>query len=87
MVGVPKNWREGGQDAVTGADLDLLHEIITNSHIVSPWTVGRYSNLNGAKIYSQITMKNDLSWCSSYGIELMPVIFPGFSWHNLQASG
>ena len=32
-------------------------------------------------------MKLDLQWCHSHNVELLPVIFPGFSWHNLQVSG
>ena len=87
MLGVPKNWRQGGGDAVINQQLEELHKIILKSHIVSPWTVGRYSDLNGATIYSRIFMKSDLDWCSKNNIELMPVIFPGFSWHNLQVSG
>ena len=87
MLGVPKFWRDGGGDAVSKDKIPLLHEIILLSDIVSPWTVGRYSDISGAQIYSRIFMKNDLQWCSTNKIELMPVIFPGFSWHNLQASG
>lgn len=48
MIGVPKNWRIGGGDAVSRADLALLHQIALSSDIISPWTVGRYSDLNGA---------------------------------------
>lgn len=63
MLGVPKYWREGGGDAVKGDQLQLLHNIIKKTDIVSPWTVGRYSDLNGATIYSKVYVKGDLDWC------------------------
>ena len=27
----------------------------------------------------------DLAWCRSSGLDYLPVVFPGFSWHNLMA--
>jgi hypothetical protein len=26
--------------------------------------------------------KKDLEWCKAHGPEYLPVVFPGFSWHN-----
>jgi glycoprotein endo-alpha-1,2-mannosidase len=49
--------------------------------------VGRVRDLNGAEIYAKIMLKDDMEWCKQRNIEFMPVIYPGFSWHNLQASG
>ena len=49
MVGVPTYWREGGRDAVTGDDLELLHDILMMADVVSPWTVGRYRNPKAAQ--------------------------------------
>ena len=49
--------------------------------------MGRYSDFNGAENYARVVIKQDLDWCKTNGKELMPVIFPGFSWHNLQKSG
>ena len=57
------------------------------SDLVSPWTVGRYSNPVGAQSYAEQTLRADILWLNSYGKRSMPVIFPGFSWHNLQVSG
>ena len=55
--------------------------------VVSPWSVGRYSTPQAAYEYARDTLKLDLEWCRSNKVELLPVIFPGFSWHNLQVSG
>jgi hypothetical protein len=31
-------------------------------------------------------MKSDMAWCNEHGKEFLPVVFPGFSWHNMQQS-
>ena len=28
-------------------------------------------------------MKPDIAWCKEHGKEFLPVVFPGFSWHNM----
>ncbi|MEI9866071.1 MAG: hypothetical protein WDN00_16260 [Limisphaerales bacterium] len=84
MVGVPTNWRELKGDAVK--DPALL-EIIAMADIVSPWTVGRYSNPAGAAKYAENTLKPDLAWCNQHNVDFLPVVFPGFSWHNMYATG
>lgn len=80
MLGVPTNWRELKGDAVN--DPELL-KIAAMADIISPWTVGRYSNPDGATKYAENTLKPDMSWCRQRGINCMPVVFPGFSWHNM----
>ena len=80
MLGVPTYWRELHRDAVKDP---LLHEIIKRADIVSPWTVGRYGKPEQAKNYIEKTAAADLAWCKENGKEYLPVVFPGFSWHNL----
>jgi hypothetical protein len=80
MVGVPAHWRELNRDAVN--DPKLL-EIIKLADVVSPWTVGRYTDLNGATDYAQKLLKPDLDWCRQRGLNYLPVVFPGFSWYNM----
>ncbi|HTB85414.1 MAG TPA: glycoside hydrolase family 71/99-like protein [Candidatus Sulfotelmatobacter sp.] len=80
MVGVPAHWRELNGDAVS--DPQLL-KIIRMADIVSPWTVGRYADLNGAKTYADTMLEADTSWCQAHKLDYMPVVFPGFSWHNM----
>lgn len=80
MLGVPANWRELKGDAVSDpALLDLL----ARADVISPWTVGRYTNPAGATKYAENTLKPDLAWCWQRGIDCLPVVFPGFSWHNM----
>ena len=78
--GVPAHWRTLDGDAVRDS---LLHEIILKADVVHPWTVGRYANLEQANQYAQERLRTDLEWCRVRGKELMPVVFPGFSWHNM----
>jgi hypothetical protein len=80
MIGVPANWRELKGDAVN--DPALL-DIAAMADIISPWTVGRYSDPVGAARYGEQDLKPDLAWCRSRGIDYLPVVFPGFSWHNM----
>ena len=80
MLGVPTHWRELADDAVS--DPELL-KVIAEADIVSPWTVGRYGDPVGADRYAQKTLKPDLAWCRERDLDYMPVVFPGFSWHNM----
>ena len=80
MLGAPAHWRTLDGDAVRDS---LLHEIILKADVVNPWTVGRYANLEQADQYAQERLRTDLEWCRVRGKELMPVVFPGFSWHNM----
>jgi hypothetical protein len=80
MVGVPAAWRTPDHDAVP--DQKLL-EIIRLADIVSPWNGGRYRDPSEARNQATNRMQPDLAWCQANGKEYLPVIFPGFSWHNL----
>lgn len=81
MLGVPANWRELKDDAIS--DPELL-KVLAMADIISPWTVGRYTNPAGASRYAENTLKPDLNWCGKRGIDFLPVVFPGFSWHNMK---
>jgi len=81
MLGVPTHWRELRDDAVS--DPALL-EILAQADIISPWTIGRYTNPDEAAQYAERTFKPDQAWCHARGIDCLPVVFPGFSWHNMK---
>ena len=81
MLGVPAHWRELNGDAVSDP---MLLDIAAMADIISPWTVGRYANPAGAARYAENNLKPDLAWCDEHGIDYLPVVFPGFSWHNLK---
>ncbi|WP_020474716.1 glycoside hydrolase family 71/99-like protein [Zavarzinella formosa] len=79
MLGVPTHWRTLDRDAVSDK---ALHELISMADIVSPWTVGRYDTPELAENYARQTMKPDIAWCKEREKDYLPVVFPGFSWHN-----
>jgi hypothetical protein len=81
MLGVPTNWRELKGDAIS--DPALL-ELLAMADIISPWTVGRYTNPSGVARYVENTLMPDQAWCRERGINFLPVVFPGFSWHNMK---
>jgi hypothetical protein len=82
MLGVPTYWRTLERDCVQDP---VLHQLILKADIVSPWTVGRHTTPVQAIRYAEVTMRQDISWCKERGKDYLPVVFPGFSWHNLNA--
>ena len=83
MIGVPTYWRERKNDAATDAS---LHEIMALADIVSPWTVGRYRTPEQAARHAEQIVKPDIAWCVEHKLDYLPVLFPGFSWHNMYGS-
>jgi hypothetical protein len=81
MLGVPSGWRTLDRDAVNDP---ALHRIIEAADIVNPWTVGRYSTPAQAQEHARKNWTPDLAWCKQRGKQYLPVVFPGFSWHNLR---
>ncbi len=80
MVGVPTYWRELKRDAIS--DPELI-QVINLADVISPWTVGRYTNIKEAQKYAETTLVADAAWCRERKVDYMPVVFPGFSWHNM----
>lgn len=81
LCGVPTGWRTLNRDAVANAD---LHEIVAMCDGVCPWTVGRYATPDHVRRHAERDWQADIEWCRGRGITYLPVVFPGFSWHNLK---
>ncbi|MDR1120342.1 MAG: T9SS type A sorting domain-containing protein [Dysgonamonadaceae bacterium] len=81
MIGTPYYWREQGGDCVQDAS---YHPSLKKwVDIISPWAVGRYRSNNAiSKVEDQV--EGDLAWCAANSIDYVPVVFPGFSWHNMK---
>ena len=82
MVGVPTYWQTLSNDAVS--DTALL-TVIKKANIVSPWFVGRPAVPDDATNLVKNVLTPNMTWCTQYGLEYMPVVFPGFSWYNMNA--
>ncbi|MGB4415513.1 MAG: glycoside hydrolase family 71/99-like protein [Paludibacter sp.] len=84
MLGVPTFWRELSSDCLPDP---YLHTVIKQADIVLPWTVQRFSPLlhNDMDRFRDLIL-NDTKWCKENGIDYVPCVCPGFSWHNLSRS-
>lgn len=80
MVGVPSWWQSGIRDAISDP---RLQKILAEAGIISPWTVGRYQTPKQAAQHAKEVWEPDVEWCKIREIDFLPVIYPGFSWHNL----
>lgn len=76
MLGVPNDWESWTDDRMR-----LLKEYAT---VISPWNVGRYSTVDGAKAHFKKFWPGDIAFCKANGMDYYPVVFPGFSWTNLK---
>jgi hypothetical protein len=83
MLGVPTGWLSLSGDSVKDRK---LHDIILHADIVSPWTVGRYGSPEGARRHAESRVARDIQWTNAHALDYLPVVFPGFSWHNLMKS-
>ena len=79
MLGVPTYWRTFGND--TEKD-PALHDLVKKIDIIHPWTVGRFGDAAGYNRYAEV-QKGDIEWCKTNKIDYVGVVFPGFSWHNM----
>lgn len=80
MLGVPTYWRTLDRD--TEKD-PRLHDVLRKADIVHPWFVGRFNEEKYAPIKDLI--KEDIAWCRANHLDYVPTVFPGFSWHNMNA--
>ncbi len=80
MLGVATGWRDLDRDALSDPE---LHEVIKLADVVSPWTIGRYRDEASLAHHAEKYLNPDVKWCRENGVDYFPVVFPGFSWHNL----
>ncbi len=81
MLGVPSFWRTLKRDAVKDKK---LHAILAQADVISPWTVGRYRSPKQARNHAESVLKPDMEWAQQRNADVLPVIYPGFSWQNLK---
>lgn len=80
MGGLPTYWRTRVNDAQSNP---AWAPVFRSFDVISPWMVGRYRNNAGADSFRVNIIAPDLAEAKANGRDYMPVIFPGFSWHNL----
>ncbi len=77
MLGIPYYWRTLDRDTENNT---ALHTLIKKVDIIMPWAVGRY-NIND---FNPNIVREDMQWASQNKVDYVPLVFPGFSWGNLQ---
>ena len=77
LLGVPYYWRTFGRDTQNN---QALHTLIKKCDIIMPWAVGRYKMEN----YNNAIVKEDVKWAKENHVDYVPLVYPGFSWGNLQ---
>ncbi|MBD3905441.1 glycoside hydrolase family 71/99-like protein [Chryseobacterium sp. Ch-15] len=77
VLGVPFYWRTLNNDSTSDI---LLHDLVKICNYIMPWSVGRIRYDNLSEVLN--IMEDDKKWCDKYKVEYLPVIYPGFSWHN-----
>lgn len=80
MGGVPAGWGTLTRDSSTDPAWNRVYDALD---IVQPWTVGRYASVDAADAWKNSRLIPDLKRTGEHHQVYMPVIFPGFSWHNL----
>ena len=80
LGGVPARWRTLTRDSRTDPKWAAVYR---SFDIVSPWAVGRFRDEDGIDRFYEEEVRQDLVETRRLGIDYMPVVFPGFSWHNM----
>jgi hypothetical protein len=79
--GVPAGWRTLDGDSHPERQWAAVYRSLD---VISPWTVGRFQSEAQADRFVSQRVVPDMAEAKRDHIDYMPVIFPGFSWHNLQ---
>ena len=60
-----------------------MHEVLKLADVISPWAVGRYHKVDFETGKHVANLVEDRKWCEQNKIAYLPVVYPGFSWHNM----
>ena len=83
LGGIPARWRTLSRDSQTQ---EAWARVYRSFDILSPWTVGRFKDEETTDRFYAEEVGPDLVETHRLGLEYMPVVFPGFSWHNMNAT-
>jgi hypothetical protein len=78
--GVPARWRTLARDSQPDPQWARVYR---SFDVLSPWTVGRFRDSDGIDRFYDDEVTADREETQRLGIEYLPVVFPGFSWHNM----
>jgi len=78
--GTPGYWRTSSNDAWNDP---AWAGVYRSMDVIQPWAVGRYSTMADVDNWWRNRITPDLAATTANNQLYMPVIFPGFSWYNL----
>ncbi len=81
MGGTPSRWGTLTRDS---RDDPAWAAVYAAMDIVQPWNVGRYGTLEAIDRWKEDVLVPDVKLAAANHQMYMPVVFPGFSWHNLK---
>ncbi len=81
--GVPARWRTLRMDSHRDP---RWADVYRSFDVISPWTVGRFRDDAGVDRFYRKEVGPDLSETRRLGVDYLPVVFPGFSWHHLRGT-
>ena len=79
MGALPGHWRTQGSDVKPDPGWPA---VFRSFDVVSAWPVGRFSDEAGAKKWLNNVIIPDMQECACLGVDYMPAICPGYSYHN-----
>ena len=84
LGGVPTSWRNLGIDSrwPDARPESGWAAVYRSLDVISPWSVGRFRDDEAADNFGRFRVIPDLAETRRLGIDYMPVVFPGFSWHH-----
>jgi hypothetical protein len=82
MGGTPSWWRLLKDDARADAAWKPVYK---SMDAIQPWAVGRFGDSAGTENWKKTSIVPDLAETKANGNLYVPVVFPGFSWKNLNA--
>jgi len=80
LGGVPSRWRTLSRDSKTE---EAWAQVYRSFDVLSPWTVGRFRDDETTDRFFRDEVVPDLIESGRLGLGYMPVVLPGFSWHNM----
>ena len=80
VAGVPNGWRELNGDCLNDPAMTKLMKKVDS---ISPWAPGRYNSIETFNTLLETRYSQDMAWCKENDKIYLPVVFPGFSWHNM----
>ena len=81
LGGVPTYWRTLNSNGDSKTD-PAWRNVYRSFDVVSPWSVGRFADENGADGFRDQFIVPDRAELATLDIDYMPVVFPGYSVRN-----